>query len=156
MNQVSPRIFEAIFCGTALILFDGEYSGVVKPDLHFIPLRKDFSNLEEVFKKLEDDDEIQLMTDRAFEEVIGSGRYSFSRFISNFDLVLDAQALKKSYKASCHLFINWEVISNPVRTKHVPSWLRSLWLSIPQDIRLRMKPLVRRAWDLFQTKLDNR
>ncbi|MGH7199756.1 MAG: hypothetical protein ACREJB_04075, partial [Planctomycetaceae bacterium] len=48
MNQISPKIFEAAAQRTALILFEGRYSGVVRPDEHFIPLRKDFSNIETV------------------------------------------------------------------------------------------------------------
>src|SRR5262249_13653120 len=50
MNQVSPRIFEAAAANTAMILFEGDYSGVVKPWTHFIPLKKDFSNIDEVLK----------------------------------------------------------------------------------------------------------
>src|SRR5690606_30961167 len=48
MNQVSPRIFEAVALRTALVLFEGDYSGVVQPDEHYLPLKKDFSNVDEV------------------------------------------------------------------------------------------------------------
>ena len=41
MNQISPKIFQAIMCRTALILYEGEYSGVVLPGKHYISLRKD-------------------------------------------------------------------------------------------------------------------
>ncbi|MGF6311266.1 hypothetical protein ABIB82_005268 [Bradyrhizobium sp. i1.8.4] len=41
MGQMSPKIFEAIGLKTALILFEGSYSNVIKPDDHYIPLRKD-------------------------------------------------------------------------------------------------------------------
>ena len=54
MNQISPKIFEAIRLRTALILFDGSYSDVVKPDAHYIVLKKDYSNIDEVFERLED------------------------------------------------------------------------------------------------------
>lgn len=88
MNQISPRIFEAIRLRTALVLFEGEYSGVVKPDVHFIPLAKDFSNIDEVFEKLENIPELVAMTDRAFDDVIASGRYSYRAFIEGFDAEL--------------------------------------------------------------------
>jgi hypothetical protein len=58
MNQVSPRIFEAVALRTGLILFEGTYSGVVKPDQHFIPLKKDFSNVDEVLRRVRDDREL--------------------------------------------------------------------------------------------------
>lgn len=64
MNQVSPRVFEAAALGTGLVLFCGEYSGVVQPGEHFIPLEKDFSNVDEVFEKLGDVDLITRMVKR--------------------------------------------------------------------------------------------
>lgn len=85
MNQVSPKIFEAIRLRTALVLFDGEYSGVVQPDVHFIPLRKDYSNIDEVFGKLDDLDYLARLTDRAYRDVIESGLYSYRRFVEGVD-----------------------------------------------------------------------
>ncbi len=85
MNQVSPKIFEAIRLRTALVLFEGLYSGVVKADEHFIPLKKDFSNVDEVFAKLQDERFIRELTDRAYRDVVESGRYSYRRFVEGFD-----------------------------------------------------------------------
>jgi hypothetical protein len=85
MNQVSPRIFEAIASRTILVLYEGTYSGVVRPGDHFIVLKKDGSNLAEVVRLLQDGAFVDGMTDRAFEEVIASGKYSYSAFISMVD-----------------------------------------------------------------------
>lgn len=85
MNQISPKIFEAIRLRTALILFEGEYSGVVKPDLHFIPLKKDFSNFDEVVAKVLDDEYVRQLTVRAYEDVVESRRYSYRRFVEGVD-----------------------------------------------------------------------
>ena len=85
MNQVSPKIFEAIAMRTALVLFEGEYSGVVEPDKHFIPLKKDYSNVDDVLARLEDFDYLTELTDRAHRDVIESGRYSYRTFIRGFD-----------------------------------------------------------------------
>jgi glycosyltransferase involved in cell wall biosynthesis len=85
MNQISPKIFEAIRLGTALVLFEGDYSGVVKPDLHYIPLKKDYSNIDEVFARLEDIDFLEQLTERAHRDVIETGRYSYRAFVSSFD-----------------------------------------------------------------------
>lgn len=81
MNQVSPRIFEAIACRTALVLFEGLYSGIVEPDVHFIPLRKDGSNLDDVMTRLRDGPAVDAMVERAFDDVLGSGRYSHESFM---------------------------------------------------------------------------
>jgi hypothetical protein len=95
MNQISPKIFEAVACGTALVLFEGEYSGIVRPDVHFIPLRKDFSNVDEVLGKLGDDRRLEEMTARAHRDVIGSGRYGYPAFVEAFDRLIDARVARK-------------------------------------------------------------
>lgn len=85
MNQISPKIFEAIRLRTALVLFEGEYSGVVQKDLHYIPLKHDFSNAAEVLAKLEDIDYLKELTERAYTDVIESGRYSYKSFVESVD-----------------------------------------------------------------------
>lgn len=81
MNQISPKIFEAIALKTALVLFEGSYSGVVLPDQHFISLKKDFSNINDVLLKLKDDDFLQAMVDKAYQDIILSGAYSYDLFM---------------------------------------------------------------------------
>lgn len=95
MNQISPKIFEAIRLRTALILFEGEYSGVVKPNLHYFPLKKDFSNFEEVVDNLMDDELVREVTNRAYEDVITSGKYSYKQFVDGFDADLRVSCLRR-------------------------------------------------------------
>lgn len=98
MNQVSPKIFEAIRLRTALVLFEGNYSGVVQPDVHFISLKKDFSNVDEVLAKLQDDDYLNAMTNRAYMDVVSSGKYSYQGFVEGVDSELERRILRsKSY-----------------------------------------------------------
>ena len=85
MNQVSPKIFEAIRLRTVLILFEGTYSGVIKPNLHYIPLKKDYSNHEDILKKLNDDQYVLRMTNRAYDDIISSQKYSYKTFVRQFD-----------------------------------------------------------------------
>lgn len=85
MNQISPRVFEAIAARTVLVLFDGDYSGVVKPGEHFIPLNKDGSNLTEVISFLQDEDYVDAMAERAYQDVIASGKYSYKSFVAKID-----------------------------------------------------------------------
>lgn len=95
MNQISPKIFEAIRLRTALVLFEGDYSGVVKPDIHFIPLRKDFSNFGEVVAKIMDDEFVLSMTQRAYDDVIKTGAYSYRKFIKGVDDDLRRYCLRR-------------------------------------------------------------
>ncbi|MBC5793616.1 hypothetical protein H5968_00190 [Sphaerospermopsis sp. LEGE 00249] len=85
MNQISPRVFEAIALKTALILFEGNYSGVIQPDIHYLSLKKDFSNIDDVISKLNDDIYITEITNRAYKDIIKSGKYSYRKFINEFD-----------------------------------------------------------------------
>lgn len=93
MNVVSPRIFEAIALRTALILFPGEYSGVVQPWTHYLPLARDFANLEEVVEKLRDLEFLTAMTERAYQDVIASGRYAYRVLVKEFDQIVAQEVL---------------------------------------------------------------
>ena len=54
MRIISGKNIEAAACGTIQILFEGEYNGFLKPDIHYIPIKKDFSNINEVELKMND------------------------------------------------------------------------------------------------------
>jgi len=93
MNQISPKIFEAIRLRTALVLFEGEYSGAVRAGEHYILLKKDYSNVEDVFAQLEDISVLEAMTERAYRDVIVAGRYSLRRFVEGVDDYLSRRAM---------------------------------------------------------------
>lgn len=94
MNQISPRIFEAIAMKTGLVLFEGEYSGVVRPWEHFIPLKKDFSNVNEVLTAISDLPALEAMIERAYADVIASGKYHFRAFIQRIDAHISSRVPK--------------------------------------------------------------
>ncbi|MBI2264229.1 MAG: hypothetical protein HYU64_03515 [Armatimonadetes bacterium] len=85
VNVISPRVFEAAVLRTALILFPGEYSGIVSPWEHYIPLEKDFSNMDQVVEKLRDVPFLQEMAERAHRDLVASGLYSLEAFVREFD-----------------------------------------------------------------------
>jgi len=89
MNQVSPKIFESILMGTALVLFEGDYSGVVRAHDHYLPLDKDLGNFEQVVEAVRDTERLSEMTARAKRDVLESGRYGYSAFIEDFDHRMD-------------------------------------------------------------------
>jgi hypothetical protein len=80
IGQVSPRIFEAAAMRTPLILFSGKYLGIIKPDEHYIELKKDFSNIDAVLTRLDDLDALERMAERAYDRLVGSGEFSYRRF----------------------------------------------------------------------------
>jgi hypothetical protein len=94
MNQISPRVFEAISVGTGLVLFEGEYSGVLRAWDHYLPLKKDFSNVDEIFAKLADDAFMTAMIERAHRDVIASGRFGYREAIRKLDEILARRAVR--------------------------------------------------------------
>lgn len=93
VTAVSPRIFEAAALRTAMILFPGDYSGVVQPWVHYIPLAKDFSNMDEVVENLRDVPFLRAMTERAYHDLVATGRYSQRSFARAFDEALARYAV---------------------------------------------------------------
>lgn len=120
MNQISPKIFEAISLRTALVLFEGSYSGVVKPDVHFIPLKKDFSNVDEVLVKLRDYTYLEELTERAYKDIIESEKYSYMKFVQDFDELIS----KKIHRGK-----EYNIISSVVAVQHVDNEISSYSLN---------------------------
>ena len=50
---LSPRHLDACMTKTCQILIKGNYNGTLSPELHYIPLEKDFSNLGQVLEESE-------------------------------------------------------------------------------------------------------
>ena len=85
MGQVSPRVFECAVMRTPMVMFRGYYSGAVEPDEHYIPLEKNFSNIDDVLNRLTHLDELEAIANRAFDHLVGSGRFGYSAFIKRIE-----------------------------------------------------------------------
>ena len=86
-RTISPRHFEAAAFRVCQVLFEGRYSGVLEPMVHYIPLRKDFSNLDEV-STAERRGVREELTANAHRDLIASGEWSYRRYVSGVDGVL--------------------------------------------------------------------
>jgi hypothetical protein len=84
-RMVSPRHFEAAALRVCQILFEGEYSGIIQPMVHYIPLKKDFSNFSDVIRMFKDEKLRHRLTENAYCDLITSRQYSYQRFIEDFD-----------------------------------------------------------------------
>lgn len=89
LRTVSPRHFEAAAFRCCQILFVGNYSGILEPMVHYIPLEKDYSNLDDVVKLFKDTRFRIEITRRAFQDIIESGRFTYKAFINDFDSFLE-------------------------------------------------------------------
>lgn len=77
---ISPRHLEAVITKTAQLLVEGTYSGVLEPETHYIPLRRDFSNLAEALERLRDRKTVEAMTERAYRDVYLNGANTLGGF----------------------------------------------------------------------------
>jgi hypothetical protein len=93
-RTVSPRNFEAAAYRVTQILFEGRYSGLLEPMRHYIPLRKDFSNLDEVLERFRDESLRRELTENAHRDLIASGAHGYERLIEGFDAVLREAGLR--------------------------------------------------------------
>lgn len=78
---ISPRHFEACATRTCQVLIEGNYNGVLTPGKHYIELRRDFSNLHDVFVQMENEPLRKEVVDLAYRDVVESGTYSYEGFV---------------------------------------------------------------------------
>lgn len=152
MNQISPRFFEAIAYRTALVLFEGNYSGILQPEVHYIPLKKDFSNINQVMAAVSDDALLDRLTAQAYADVIQAGRYTYQQFIAGYDAVIGEQATQRNGVLSG---LPDEITVNPVKKSRLPPApgpLLAVWHSIPWVLRRPFNDGVNRLWARLHSK----
>lgn len=91
LAQISPRVFEAISLRTLCVLYEGRYSGLIEPNVHYLPLKKDFSNIDHVIARLKDNVYISEIITNAYYEVALNKDLSYRGFIANFDETIQVQ-----------------------------------------------------------------
>lgn len=96
LNQISPRCFEAAALGTLMILYPGDYSGILHPWRHYVPLQKDHSNMDEVVHAIRDRQVWESITLRARDEIAQDRRYSFAAMVELVDAGLGLVAAPRS------------------------------------------------------------
>lgn len=77
-STVSPRVFEAAALGSCQILLEGNYLPEMRPGVHYIELRQDYSNVNEVLDQLSDTGRAQAMADACHEAIIQPATYHYS------------------------------------------------------------------------------
>ena len=124
MGQISPKMFEAISLGTVLVMYEGEYyPGILKANIHYISLKKDYSNIEEVVSKIQDDVFLQNMADIAYKDIVDSGKYSYKSFIEMFNTEINNyDNIKFEYNENKNLelygkteFMNKQILINNIK-----------------------------------------
>jgi hypothetical protein len=88
LRTTSSRHFEAAALRTCQIMYEGRYSGALRPMEHYIPMKKDLSDLDRAIERFKDPEVRRALIDNAYRDLIESGEYGYERFISSFDQTL--------------------------------------------------------------------
>jgi glycosyltransferase involved in cell wall biosynthesis len=94
--QISPRHFEAAAARSVQLLYEGNYSGIFVPNRHYIPLKRDLSNLEQALEAVSDPSRAKQLTEAAFDEIIMNDDLTYARFVNDVDAVLEREIQKRA------------------------------------------------------------
>lgn len=147
--QISPRCFEAAALRTLMILYEGEYSGVLVPWRHYVPLKKDHSNLAEVVAVLRDASRLDQIVMQAYDEIAKNPKWSFAQSVADVDAVIDGvfvetmASRKKPY--SSEEFLRHRLTFQTVRRRAQRVIIGGAVWVIFRGILGRLDP-VRRQW----------
>lgn len=141
MGQISPRIFEAAATGTPLILFSGRYSGIINPGEHYIELKKDFSNIDNVLDQIEDISALEALADRSYRHLVQSGNYDYSRFVETVDELIER--MQRELATAAHATVPHLTPALDLETEaHLQPFLKERPTRAPKDaIHHRSKQL---------------
>ncbi|MGI9491589.1 MAG: hypothetical protein ACR2QF_04225 [Geminicoccaceae bacterium] len=121
ISVVSPRVFEAAALKTLMILYPGNYSGVLEPWRHYVPLARDHGNMPEVAETLKSQARVSEITECCYLEVARSGRWGYNSFAAHFDRVIDEVAVART--------------SMPVPVTEADGWQRQIKAKLRREAR---------------------
>jgi hypothetical protein len=81
VRALSPRHLEAVVTRTFQVLVEGDYSGALTAGAHYQPVRRDLSDIEAALDRSRDLTYAQAMVDRAYDQIVASGRYSWRKVV---------------------------------------------------------------------------
>ena len=148
LTALSPRHLEACATRTAQVLVEGEYNGVLEAGTHYLPVRPDLSNLADVCRAMQDDDLRATLADRAYRDIVASGRFDYHELVR---LVVPDTARQSGDRLgfSASLLFAWESRQDRV------SWF---WVAVRQAVTRTLRgvlvasgllPYVRRVRNVY-------
>lgn len=163
INPISPRVFEAAIMKTVMVAFEGDYSGLLKSWSHYIPLKKDFSNIKDVIKAIRDGGLLEEIAHKTYQDLVVKGDFSYATLIRQCSVVMKEEMQKKDIFCmdkrgyTAHQFKRTILKSPSYLYRHygahflqswlLGTWLRTLlirlWQLIPPVIKERLRPFLK-------------
>jgi hypothetical protein len=135
---ISPRHLEACATRTCQVLVEGEYNGVLRAGEHYIPLRPDLGNLDEVLDSLADEGNRQRIAEAAYRDVVASGRYDYAHFVGQVEAALPSKVPPGAGPARASRAL--------VAARDRLSWLELWWrLGVVARANVRLAALAKRV-----------
>ncbi len=78
----APRALEAAVMGCGQVLVEGGYRGFIDKWRHYIPLKPDFSNFDEVFQAMSNQELVFDMIEATRRDLVESPKFRYSNFVS--------------------------------------------------------------------------
>lgn len=134
---LSPRHLEAVATETCQFLVEGQYNDILKPGVHFFPVRRDYSNVAEALDFLQDANRCRAMAAAAYRDIVLSGRWTYRHFVEDIErTVIDPAPAGARPTVSW-----WRRILAPLSLQ-LRDWLT--WRVIEWELKQRQQPL--RGW----------
>lgn len=126
---ISPRHLECCVTKTCQVLVEGHYDGVLAPGRHYIELKRDFSNLDEVLDMISKDELREEIATSAWQDIVESGKFTYRSF-ANY--VIDSSLARFKLRAQSPWLAIWEFI--------IYYWMllgdRLSWLTVALELTL--------------------
>jgi hypothetical protein len=78
-GALSPRHLEAAMTRTPQVLVRGSYSGVLQPDVHYVAVQEDLSDVRDALERALDPGLGRDLAEAAWADLVDSGRYDYDR-----------------------------------------------------------------------------
>lgn len=124
-RTISPRLFECAALRVCMVLYRDDYQGILKAGVHYIPLEKDFSNIDVVLRQMRDRSLVDRVIENAYQDLIASGQWHYREFIQQFDQVLIDLGCLPAITLEDRKLVE-SLINKDVRLRYFISWLKSL------------------------------
>lgn len=83
-TAISPRLFEAAALRVCQVLEEDAYTEEFEPWIHYLPLRSDLRNTQQIFDAMRDIERCKEIADASWSRLIHSDDFSYSTFVADF------------------------------------------------------------------------
>jgi hypothetical protein len=143
---LSPRHFECAITRTCQVLLEGDYAGILSPGVHYIEVKSDYSNIDEVIELLHDADYCGQIADNAYRDIVLSGKYTYRAFANHVvDLIAERVegSEEKTSMGDSHClllsrYLSFREYAEPILVKLFYVWL---------GIKLYRTKLFKKIWN---------